>query len=106
MLVDACAHAHATAHAAHRHKVLHPEVTKGAGLRRLCAALGVGLEQVVAFGDGDNDIEFLQLAGHGLCMKNGRETAKAAANGITSLSNDEDGVAHELRRLLGEGRFG
>lgn len=36
------------------------QVNKGEGLRRLCEALGVPCEEVVAFGDGDNDIEFLQ----------------------------------------------
>ena len=36
---------------------------KGSGLRQLCAALGVGLEEVAAFGDNYNDLPMLRLAG-------------------------------------------
>jgi hydroxymethylpyrimidine pyrophosphatase-like HAD family hydrolase len=70
-------------------EILHPEVHKGHGLKQLCEEIGVPLEEVVAFGDGDNDIEFLQLAGRGVAMKNARETLKAVADEITEWTNDE-----------------
>ena len=60
----------------------------------------------MAFGDGDNDIEFVQNAGLGIAMKNGRDVLKAVADAVTERTHDEDGVAHELRRLLAEGSFG
>ena len=69
----------------------------------MCDWLGVGCDEVVAFGDGDNDIEFLQAAGLGLAMKNARDVLKEVAAGVTERTNDEDGVAHELRRLRSEG---
>ena len=84
-------------------EVLHPDVNKGAGLARLCAALDVPPARVVAFGDGDNDLEFLATAGLGLAMANARENVKAAADGVTARSNDDDGVAFELARLQREG---
>ena len=37
---------------------------KGAALRKLCAILGVELEEVVAFGDNDNDLSMLEAVGH------------------------------------------
>ena len=78
-------------------------MNKGAGLARLCAALDVPPARVVAFGDGDNDLEFLATAGLGLAMANARENVKAAADGVTARSNDDDGVAFELARLQREG---
>ena len=84
-------------------EVLHGDVSKGAGLVQLCASLGVPATEVVAFGDGDNDIEFLQEAGLGLAMANARQVLKDVADGVTERSNDQDGVAHELERLVAEG---
>ena len=54
---------------------------------------------MVAFGDGDNDVEFLRYAGWGVAMKNGGMMAKSAANDITESSNDEDGMALYLENL-------
>lgn len=73
-------------------EVLCPEVHKGHGLKKLCQKIGVPLDQVVAFGDGDNDIEFLQLAGWGVAMKNARVLLKDVADEITEWSNDEVGL--------------
>lgn len=74
-------------------EVLHPHVTKGAGLERLCqTVLDVPLDAVVAFGDGDNDLEFLQVAGRGVVMVNGRTVVKKIANQITEYTNNQDGV--------------
>ncbi|KAL3784068.1 hypothetical protein HJC23_013283, partial [Cyclotella cryptica] len=70
-------------------EILSPEVHKGQGLKKLCKKIGVSLEEVVAFGDGDNDIEFLQLAGWGVAMKNARAVLKDVADEITVWSNDE-----------------
>lgn len=64
---------------------LAPDTSKGAGLKRLCELLGVALEQTVAFGDGENDKEFLQLAGLGIAMKNAQPLAKAAADRVTQV---------------------
>ena len=59
----------------------------------------IKLEEVIAFGDGDNDKEFLQYAGLGIAMKNGGSIAKMAAKDITLLTNNEDGMACYLEQL-------
>jgi hydroxymethylpyrimidine pyrophosphatase-like HAD family hydrolase len=64
---------------------MHP----GAVPTVLCLEIGVPLEEVIAFGDGDNDIEFLELAGKGIAMKNARDTLKAVADEITEWTNDK-----------------
>ncbi|RYG99212.1 hypothetical protein EON65_50495 [archaeon] len=84
---------------------LRPDVTKGFGLKLLCEHIGVNMEEVVAFGDGDNDREMLQLAGLGVAMKNAKEAAKEIANVVMNWTNDEDGVARHLEVLLQDGVF-
>lgn len=84
-------------------EVLNKEVNKGKGLELLCKSLGIELSQVVAFGDGDNDIEFLQVSGHGVAMKNARETLKDVADDITENCNAEDGAIKYLQRLESTG---
>ena len=80
-------------------EVLHPDVNKGLGLRRMCEACGIEPDECVVFGDGDNDIEYVQAAGLGIAMSNARDVLKAVADRETEFSNDDDGVAIELRRL-------
>lgn len=82
---------------------LHPEVCKGLGLQRLCEKLGVALEDVVAFGDGDNDIEMIRTVGLGIAMKNARHTLKEVADMTTTLDNTQDGVAACLDQLQTDG---
>lgn len=84
-------------------EILNERVCKGAGLRRLCERLGVDLANVVAFGDGDNDIEMIQEVGLGIAMKNARPTCKAVADRVTDLDNDNDGVAACIGKLQTEG---
>ena len=72
-------------------------VTKASGLTRVAELLDVGPDDVVAFGDMNNDIEMLRWAGHGVAMGNASAEVKAAAD-ETTASNGEDGVAAVLER--------
>lgn len=71
---------------------------KGHGLTALCRALGIPREATVAFGDGTNDISLLRAAGRGVAMANAEEAVKAAADAVCE-SNDDCGVAKELRHM-------
>ena len=84
-------------------EILHEDVCKGNGLRRLCRQVGLDLTDVIAFGDGDNDLEFLQVAGLGVAMRNGRDLVKNAADRITDFDHHDDGVARYLQLLQDEG---
>jgi hydroxymethylpyrimidine pyrophosphatase-like HAD family hydrolase len=55
----------------------------------MCALLNISVDDVVAFGDGENDVEFLSIAGKGIAMKNARETAKKAADQVIPYTNNE-----------------
>ncbi|HWA59815.1 MAG TPA: Cof-type HAD-IIB family hydrolase [Caulobacteraceae bacterium] len=74
-------------------------VSKASGLAALCGTLGIGAEGVVAFGDMPNDLEMLAFAGHSVGVANAHPDVLAAVREIT-LSNDEDGVAVVIERLL------
>lgn len=86
-------------------EVLHKDVNKGVGLQLLCNRLDVDLGEVIAFGDGDNDIEFLRMSGLGIAMKNARETVKTVADLETDHCNDKDGVIRMLEKLEAEGKL-
>ena len=58
---------------------------------------GIPMEQVMACGDSENDIEMLRAAGLGIAMANSTPEALAAADAVT-LSNEEHGVAAAIKR--------
>jgi len=76
-----------------------PEATKGIGLLNLANLLGLRREQVIAFGDGRNDISMLKCAGTGYAMENAPDEVKAEADRIAP-PNTEDGVAQVLTELF------
>eukprot|EP00928_Gymnodinium_smaydae_P048859 TRINITY_DN32725_c0_g1_i1.p1 TRINITY_DN32725_c0_g1~~TRINITY_DN32725_c0_g1_i1.p1 ORF type:complete len:524 (+),score=74.41 TRINITY_DN32725_c0_g1_i1:136-1707(+) len=84
---------------------LNPATDKGAGLVKMCAALNVPLAKVVAFGDGDNDLEFLSAAGLGVAMLNAPMNVQDVADRVTERTNDDDGVAATLMALEASGEL-
>ena len=74
-------------------------VSKGNSLRFLTNKLGIDLAQTMACGDTQNDIDILQTAGIGVAVANATEDVKAAAD-YTTLSNNESGVAHAIRKFV------
>jgi Cof subfamily protein (haloacid dehalogenase superfamily) len=74
-------------------------VTKARALQALCEELGIGAQEVVAFGDALNDLPMLTWAGRGFAMANAHPAVLAAADEVAP-PNTEDGVAAMLERLL------
>lgn len=68
---------------------------KAEGVSKVASLYGFSREQVMAFGDGGNDIEMLGYAGIGVALGNASDAVKAAADYVTS-SVDEDGVYKAL----------
>ncbi len=77
----------------------HPQATKSQALAFLATRLGIGREQVMAIGDGENDLDMLRYAGVGVAMGNSEPAALAVADFVTK-SNDEDGVAVALEHYF------
>jgi Cof subfamily protein (haloacid dehalogenase superfamily) len=74
-------------------------VSKATALAVLCERWGVAPDDVVAFGDMPNDVAMLRWAGRGVAMGNAAVEVAQAAGEVTS-SNDDEGVAAVLERLL------
>lgn len=80
-------------------EVIPRTINKGQGIRDICAVLGISPVQVIAFGDAENDIPMLQAAGMGVAMGNAAQKVQEAADFVTR-SNNDDGIAYALARLL------
>lgn len=74
-------------------------IDKALSLEVLLKEIGVKQEEVIAMGDGYNDLSMIQFAGLGIAMGNAQEPVKKAANYIT-LSNEEDGVAEAIDKFF------
>ena len=73
-------------------------VSKASGLQHVCDAIGgLTAADVLAIGDGRNDIEMLRWAGRGVAMGQSVDEVKAAADFVTASVNDE-GAAVEMSR--------
>ena len=74
-------------------------ISKASGLQVVADRLGVDPRDVLAVGDGHNDIEMLQWAGRGVAMGHGPDALTSIADAVTGAVF-EDGLATELSRYL------
>lgn len=74
-------------------------VDKAASLEQLLGTLGLTARNLMACGDGWNDMGMIQLAGMGVAMANAVPEVKAVANYIT-LDNDHDGVGLAVEKFI------
>lgn len=72
---------------------------KGNALEALCKHLNIDTKSTVAFGDGENDIEFLQKAGYSVAMANAHPDIKEKADDIADTNNN-DGVVKKLKQIF------
>ena len=62
------------------------------GLEAVAGHMNIKREEIMAFGDSDNDVSMIRYAGLGVAMGNAKENARRAADLITA-SNENDGIA-------------
>ena len=74
-------------------------IDKARSLDRLITTLGITKEEVIACGDGYNDLSMINFAGLGVAMSNAADDIKAQADYVT-LSNEEDGIAHVVDKFI------
>ena len=80
-------------------EVMPKGIDKALSLARLLEVLGMTKDQMIACGDGYNDLTMVQFAGLGVAMENAVLPLRKAADYIT-LSNNEDGVAHVVEKFM------
>jgi hydroxymethylpyrimidine pyrophosphatase-like HAD family hydrolase len=73
--------------------------SKVQALQTLLTYLGTNLEETIAVGDAENDIEMIQAAGLGIAMVNASERVKAVANRVIG-SNQTNGLADFLAAIM------
>lgn len=83
-------------------EVTYKGVDKAAALLALGERLGIAASEMVAIGDRENDVTMLRLAALGIAMGNAPSTVQAEADWVTG-TNNQDGVAAAIARLLAEG---
>lgn len=85
----------------HLYELYQKSISKREGLQVVLDYYGLTSKNLIAFGDGDNDLEMLDFAYVGVAMVNGREEALNAAKYITRTNNNEDGAVLFLDHFLG-----
>ena len=80
-------------------EITRSDCDKGSALKTLCDMLGVGINQTIAFGDGDNDLSFLKTAGVAVAMENAFPSVKEKAD-IIAKSNNDNGVCEIIKTLF------
>ncbi|MDR2504908.1 MAG: Cof-type HAD-IIB family hydrolase [Oscillospiraceae bacterium] len=80
-------------------EIMPTGVNKGVAVRSLAQRLGVRMDQVIAFGDNDNDAFMLSQVGYGIAMGNAADSARSAARYTTDTSG-RNGLAKGLERFL------
>ncbi len=79
--------------------VLAPGVSKGKALEALASHMGISMNEIMAIGDGANDISLLSSVGLAIAMGNAPDEVKAVADYIT-LDVDHSGVATAINKFL------
>lgn len=74
-------------------------IEKSQSIDKLAQEIGIKREEIIAVGDGYNDMGMIKYAGLGVAMANADEEVKSAADYVT-LSNEEDGVACVIEKFI------
>lgn len=81
---------------------LNIDANKGNGIEALAKSYNIDINDVVAFGDAQNDIPMLSKVGLGIAMKNADAEVKSAAHRVSCCTNDENGIAREWELIKQE----
>lgn len=81
-------------------EVAAPATNKALGARAVATRLGIESQDVIAFGDGNNDVELLSWAGVSVAMDHGRESARRAAKLISPPGLPGTAFARAVQAVL------
>lgn len=71
---------------------------KPVGIAKVCEKYGLSIDEIMAFGDGGNDVDMLRFAGTGVAMGNAADNVKQAADYVTA-DIDDDGIFKALKHF-------
>lgn len=81
-------------------EIMPQGIDKAFSLGILLQQHGCTAQNLLACGDGFNDLSMIQFAGMGVAMQNAQEEVKQAANYVSPYTNDEDAVAHAVEKFV------
>lgn len=83
-------------------EIVKKGIKKSEAIKVVMKKYDIKQEEVMAIGDGENDVEMLEFAGLGIAMENAKEEVKRFANDVTT-SNNCDGVANAIEKYILKG---
>ena len=81
-------------------EIFNKKISKYNSLKHIAKYYKIPLNNIIAFGDGDNDVDMLSKANYGFAMKNAKDEVKKKAKYITTKDNIHNGVIHELKQII------
>jgi len=81
-------------------EIYYDYISKGHALLDIASHYKIPNDRVLAFGDADNDLEMLTMAGVGFAMQNGQDSVKSKAARVTKWGNNESGIYHALKQYF------
>ena len=83
-------------------EVQNGATSKALAIKEIAKKENIAMNDIIAFGDGPNDIEMLKISGVGVAVENAFDEVKKSADYVTK-SNNEDGVIYFLKKYLKNG---
>ncbi|MFA5421931.1 MAG: Cof-type HAD-IIB family hydrolase [Bacilli bacterium] len=83
-------------------EIFFKSVSKGSGLTIIADHYGIKKDNIITFGDADNDIDMFAISGISVAMKNGGPEIIKNAHRVTKHDNDNDGIYYALKQILRE----
>lgn len=80
-------------------EIMPKGVNKASGLQKIADACGITMENIMAFGDAQNDIDMIVQCGVGVAMGNAREDVKALAD-IVADTNNNNGIGKVIDQYV------
>lgn len=80
--------------------IMNQGCSKSLAVNRLADYLNLSNDEIIAFGDGANDIDMLEKCGYGVALKNALPEVKAVADDITNYDHNNNGVIEYLKEHL------
>lgn len=77
-------------------EIMHKGIDKGTGLKHYAQDHNLNLDNIIAFGDNENDNSLLEVCGWGVALKNSAPQTMEIADDITDYECKDGGVGHYL----------
>lgn len=80
--------------------IMPKNISKGQGIQTVSEMSGIALEEMMVFGDAENDISMFEVVKHSVAMGDAMSNLKAVA-AFTTHSSDDEGIYHYLKTIYG-----